>query len=87
MAVQFLCGFLPLFILPLITGEAAALSTNRGRVRVVGLVVGHGWVSSTVRVTVVESEDKEEHLNLCPKQKQVEMTINYHIWLINHTGS
>lgn len=70
MAVQFLRGFLPLFILTLVTGEAVALSTNRGRVRVVGLVVGHGWVSSTVRVTVVESEDKEEHLNLCPKWGQ-----------------
>lgn len=65
MAVQFLRSFLPLLVLPLVAGEPAALSTNRGRVRVVGLIVGHGWVSSTVKVTVVESEDKEEHLNLC----------------------
>lgn len=30
MAVQFLRGFLPLLILTLVAGEAAALSTNRG---------------------------------------------------------
>lgn len=51
MAVQFLSGLLSLLILPLITGEAAGLGADRGWVRMVGLVVGHGWVSSTVRVT------------------------------------
>lgn len=55
MAVQFLRGLLSLLVLPFVAGEAAGLGTDRGRVRVVGLVVCHGWVSSTVRVTAVES--------------------------------
>lgn len=57
MAVQFLCGLLSLLVLPLVTGEAAGLCANRGWVRMVGLVMGHGWVSSTVRITAVEPED------------------------------
>lgn len=55
MAVQFFCGLLSVLVLPLVTGHAARLGTDRGWVRVVGLVVGHGWVSSTVRVTAVDS--------------------------------